>query len=74
MHQMPDEWQKKMAELLEEWEDTWDTEEVCGGTTVRLTDDRGKLIPTPDWVHNYRHPQQSEIDRYRRKDEENVED
>ncbi len=28
MHEMPDEWQDKMAALLEEWDDTWDGDDL----------------------------------------------
>ena len=28
MHEMPDDWQQRMAELLHEWDETWDSQEM----------------------------------------------
>lgn len=61
---MPDEWQGKMADLLFEYEATFPNQPDVG-TTVRLTDMRGRLIPTPEWICNYRHPDREAIDRLR---------
>ena len=55
MHSMPDEWQMKMAALLEEYDDTWVNWPESYGASVRVTLD-GKLVKTPDWIINYRHP------------------
>jgi hypothetical protein len=60
-HQMPDEWQDKMAALMEEWDDTW-VNQPDFGTRVQLTKDK-KLFKTPDWVSNYRHPDKAIFDR-----------
>ncbi|WP_417500757.1 hypothetical protein [Marinobacter sp.] len=54
MHQMPDEWQKRMAELLEEWDEAAknqpDLEFIVQGRK------NGRLAKVPEWVRNYRRP------------------
>ncbi len=60
MHEMSDEWQMKMAALLEEYDSTWVNWPDDLGTSVRITDG-GKIIKTPDWITNYRHPYRDTI-------------
>jgi hypothetical protein len=60
MHQMPDDWQRQMAALLEEYNATF-TNLPDIGATVRATRD-GKLVPMPDVYTNYRHPRREEIE------------
>jgi hypothetical protein len=56
MHEMPDEWQNKMAKLLEEYDNYWNMEKVeVDGTRVQCTKNN-KLFKTPKWLLNYRHP------------------
>lgn len=55
MHEMPDDWQLKMAKLLDEYDDTFHGLEDTG-TRVQLTDFNNKLKKTPEWLINYRHP------------------
>ncbi|MES2218390.1 MAG: hypothetical protein V4501_08255 [Pseudomonadota bacterium] len=55
MHEMPDEWQGKMAELLTEWDATWNTE-ALPGTRVQAVTEKGKITKFPTWLLNYRHP------------------
>lgn len=67
MHEMPDEWQGRMAALLNEYDATFDfhgSPEI-GGSTVRLTGPNGKLIRTPPWLLDYRHPDRERIGRVR---------
>lgn len=58
LHEMPDEWQGKMAELLNELADTfpdWTGKEV---DAVELRGRKnGKMVPIPEYLGNYRHPQ-----------------
>jgi len=54
MQEMPDEWQGKMAALLEELDDTLDWRPKEGRYWVRLKDDNGRFAEDPYW--NYRHP------------------
>lgn len=64
MHEMPDEWQGKMAALLREYQEAFPNQPDIG-TRVQVTDLRRKLIPTPGWLINYRHPQRDEINKLR---------
>lgn len=60
LHAMPDEWQDRMAVLLQEYEAAFPNQPDFG-TSVRLTRN-GKLVPIPEWVANYRHPNHAAID------------
>lgn len=66
MHAMPDEWQAKMAALLDEWDETWNWDD-CGfeHTAVSVKRD-GKFSAMPEYVINYRHPDHSAIEHFRR--------
>ena len=55
MHDMPDAWQADMARLLDEWESTWVNQPNIG-SRVQIVDSEGRLVKTPAWVLNYRHP------------------
>lgn len=59
MHEMPDEWQDKMAALLEEWDDTWDTQEMPDPEVSARRG--GKYTKWPEFVSNYRHPDRAKI-------------
>lgn len=63
MHEMPDEWQAKMAELLHEWDAAWDNvpEEFGVGFQVRASRGGGRLVPMPEILVNYRHPDSKTI-------------
>ena len=57
MHAMPDEWQGKMAALLQEWDEAWNFEgSGIEGTRVLVLGKNGKAIKTPPWLLQYRHP------------------
>lgn len=63
MHEMPDEWQRKMAELLKEYDDeNRNINNNCeiDSTTVRATKN-GKLTKMPRWIIDYRHPNKNAI-------------
>lgn len=64
MHAMPDEWQRKMARLLEEYDETYSIWPEKWGTRVNFTYDN-KLAKWPDWVLNYRYPDFGEIAKLR---------
>lgn len=55
MHEMPDDWQKKMAELLHEWDTTWNTA-AMPATKVQGVRSDGRLTKFPAALLNYRHP------------------
>jgi hypothetical protein len=64
MHAMPDEWQGKMAALLEEYDERFCTWKENLGTRVQVTNG-GKIAKTPRWLVEYRHPDKSKIDSLR---------
>lgn len=54
MHEMPDEWQDKMAALLEEYDAAFPNRPDIG---TSVTARRGnKFVPMPEWAKNYRRP------------------
>lgn len=65
MHEMPDEWQRKMAELLNEWDAAWNWDD-CGFDTpyVNLRKDN-RYVKAPHWLKNYRHPDRDVIEKMR---------
>ena len=63
-HEMPDEWQRKMADLLEQYDATFPEWPEGMGCIVQVTQD-GKLAKTPEWLKNYRHPDIREIEKVR---------
>jgi hypothetical protein len=63
MHEMPDEWQNKMAELLEEWDDTWpNTGDAVPCVSLK---EGGKFVKIPWALRNYRHPHKETLDQFR---------
>lgn len=69
MHEMPDDWQQRMAELLEEWEKTWSSDRVSDlpepFVSARSSDNR--FTKWPEWILNYRHPNKKWINKIRDK-------
>jgi hypothetical protein len=63
MHEMPDEWQAKMAVLLNEWDKTWDTSNLPS-PHVQLKAN-GKFVKTPEFLIAYRHPNIGKINFYK---------
>lgn len=62
MHDMPDEWQRKMAVLLEEWDARWDwPEDTPSPTVVARRDNR--FARWPEWLVMYRHPDTKQLQR-----------
>ena len=60
MHEMPDEWQLKMSELLEEWDETWDSSDMPVPYVTARKDN--KFVCWPSWLLNYRRPDKSQIE------------
>ena len=67
MHEMPDEWQAKMAALMEEWDETWDTSD-CPNPSVSARKGN-RLAKWPEWILQYRHPDQGAIEAHKTKRE-----
>ena len=61
MEAMPDEWQERMATLWDEYGDAFPNQPDIS-SRVQITCD-GKLIKTPHWLVNYRHPDLFDIQR-----------
>lgn len=51
---MPEEWQIKMADLLDEMRETYDPFKINDNYTVYLRSEGGKFLADP--LSNYRHP------------------
>ena len=65
MHEMPDEWQNKMAELLEDWDNTWD--DFLPGVECKVVAEiDGHDVEMPSFLINYRHPAKEEIDQFKK--------
>lgn len=61
MHEMPDDWQGKMADLLVQFDAAYPFIEQLGyGTQVTLKRER-RFVSAPSWLTNYRHPDRDEI-------------
>lgn len=69
MHEMPGDWQDRMAALLEEFDDEFP--EWCGNlqfsVRARRADGDGRLVSVPEALCNYRYPQWDEIAEMRRR-------
>ena len=62
MHEMPDEWQAKMAALMQEYSDQYPNVPDLSYTVTIKQD--GKFAPMPDWVA-YRHPDRDTIESFK---------
>ncbi|MEL7937615.1 hypothetical protein [Pseudomonas delhiensis] len=59
MHAMPDDWQGRMATLLDEWMAFWPNMlDIDAYVQIRRA---GRIIPTPTWLINYRHPDRQQL-------------
>lgn len=65
MHQMPDEWQDKMSDLLNEYNDTFPNVYKIDMSASVTFKREGKFCSAPDWLLDYRHPNLVEIDKLR---------
>lgn len=66
MHEMPDEWQAKMADLLEEYDATFDRSAFYD-CKVMAVGENGKFTSWPEWLLQYRRPDVDRIDAIRAK-------
>lgn len=60
MHAMPDDWQERMVQLLQEYHDHYDVEGVPD-LYVSARAKNNRWIRLPNWLVNYRHPDQAAI-------------
>lgn len=70
MQDMPDEWQGKMADLLDEYDATFPNQDHIPQTRVQGVDDQNKICKLPDWLCNYRRPNQTEINNLKENNHE----
>lgn len=67
MHAMPDEWQGRFAELMDEWDDHWPSQpDITAHVQIKQNN---RFISTPPWLLNYRHPDHNQLNAMRGKDE-----
>jgi len=64
MQEMPDEWQQKMSDLLNEFDATYTN--VPEVSTRVLIVDGGKYTKIPHWLVNYRHPNRALIESFKK--------
>lgn len=61
MHEMPDDWQARMAVLCQEWDAHWDFSGCGLGTPTVLQRTNRKFAKWPRFVLEYRHPDREAI-------------
>lgn len=66
MQEMPDEWQSKMADLLNEYDEHFDFTTLDGLSTTVNIKKNGKFCKPPYGLLNYRHPDREFIDSLKR--------
>ena len=67
MHSMPDDWQRRMADLLEEYDEAWAIPKKDWMDIHVAGKRHGKFCKLPDWTSRqmYRHPCKEVIDSLR---------
>lgn len=65
MHEMPEDWQDRMARLLEEFAEEF-PDWTDGHQLYVAARDGSKFTRLPDWLCNYRHPYKDKIAARRR--------
>lgn len=68
MHEMPDDWQNKMAKLLNEYDDTFPNQPDIGTMVSGVRN--GRFVEIPYHLKNYRHPNRVEINKMRSRSSE----
>ncbi|HBN9790930.1 TPA: hypothetical protein NI656_005498 [Pseudomonas aeruginosa] len=67
MHAMPDDWQARFAELMDEWDEHWPNQpDITAHVQIKQNN---RFISTPPWLLNYRHPDHNQLNAMRGKDE-----
>ncbi|MFU7440438.1 hypothetical protein ACM730_14070 [Pseudomonas aeruginosa] len=67
MHAMPDDWQARFAELMDEWDDHWPNQpDITAHVQIKQNN---RFISTPPWLLNYRHPDHNQLNAMRGKGE-----
>ena len=64
LHEMPNDWQQRMADLLTEWDAVWRNVEEL--PTPHVAAKRaGRFVKWPEYLTRYRHPDKKQIDALR---------
>ncbi|MFT0676807.1 hypothetical protein [Pseudomonas aeruginosa] len=67
MHAMPDDWQARFAELMDEWDEHWPNQpDITAHVQIKQNN---RFISTPPWLLNYRHPDHNQLNAMRGKGE-----
>ena len=64
MHEMPDEWQSQMADLLEQYDEAFNRS-TLPDCKVMAVGERGKFKSWPDWLLQYRRPDVGRVNELR---------
>jgi hypothetical protein len=64
MEAMPEDWQRRVAVLLNDYTDTWTEWPEGSGCRVQY-EMNGRIAKMPEWLLNYRHPDGAEIEALR---------
>lgn len=67
MNQMPDKWQGQMAELLSEFDATFENLPPEAYSFTLRSVVKGKMVPMPEWLKNYKHPDYNAIEECKTK-------
>ena len=67
MEAMDDPWKERMAVLLKEFDQEF-VNVPSVNFTVRVTDDDNRMVKTPEWMLNYRHPDRALINSFRKQE------
>ncbi len=73
LHEMPPEWQGKLAALLDEFDATFPRWSNGGQVYVQMRKG-GRIVPLPEHLCNYRHPDKEAIWALTRKQEPNADE
>ncbi|WP_329028978.1 hypothetical protein [Pseudomonas aeruginosa] len=66
MHAMPDDWQARFAELMDEWDDHWPNQpDITAHVQIKQNN---RFISTPPWLLNYRNPDHNQLNAMRGKE------
>lgn len=66
MHQMPDEWQMQMANLIDEYEATWDIPKEYWCEVEISLKQNGKYTRMFEWIANYKYPNTEMFNSWKR--------
>lgn len=66
MHDMPDDWQNKLADLLNEWDEHWDQDNIGFDSCSVQVKKNNKFCKIPDLLKNYRYPDREKLNEIKK--------